>query len=239
MAGLRTFVGGLICAGLVAGCGDAARPVKRPASHAGSPSSSSLRPEQLRAALVDRFGKADYDRARKSSVAVGDPLAWGPYGSLDHAMTASIPINPPVCGQAWRLIGPAKDPAAPAAAISLRQSSTRSGGELLVATSPDNVAAELGHRVPTGCDRIGYAGATAVMADVVVPWPAGRARGVRVRLDEPSESRLAATDCTVFFATGHGRLLGVVSFTSPDDTEACRMAVSLAHAADRKAQGLI
>jgi hypothetical protein len=233
------FVGAFVCASLVAGCDGTARPAKQPVSPAGSQSSSGLRPERLRAALVDRVGKADYERARKSSVVVGEPLAWGRYGSLDHAMTTSIPITPPVCGQAWRLIGPAKDPAAPAAAISLRQSSTRSGGELLVATSPGNVAAELGHRVPASCHRIGYAGATAVMTDVAVPWPAGQARGVLVRLNEQPESHLAFTDCTVFFATGHGRLLGVVSFTSSDNAEACRMAVSLAHAADRKAQTLI
>jgi hypothetical protein len=43
----------------------------------------------------------------------------------------------------------------------------------------------------------------------------------------------------VFFPTGHGRLLAQADFSAQTDHEACRVALALAHAADRKAQKLI
>lgn len=188
---------------------------------------------------MDRFAKATLGRARKASITFGEPLAWGTYGSLDHAVTASIPITPPECGKAFHAVGPAKDPAAPAAAISLRQDDSRSGGELLVATSPANIAAELRYRIPATCHRIGVGGVSELAQDLPVAWPGGQARGMAVRLDKSPENGPATVTCTVFFPTGHGHLLGEAYFTAPTDGEACRAALALAHAADRKAQKLI
>jgi hypothetical protein len=240
MTVVRTVAGWSACACLLAGCGGPARPEAR--SSASGPrqsSSSGLRPERLRAALVDRLGPATLDRARKASITVGEPLAWGTYGSLDHAATASIPITPRRCEQAFRAVGPVKDPGAPAAAVSLRQDDARSGGELLVATSPENIAAELRYRLPADCHRLGVGGVSEVAQDLPVVWPGGRARGMTVRLDASPENGPATTTCTVFFPAGHGRLLGEAYFSAPTGTDACRTAMSLAHAADRKARKLI
>jgi hypothetical protein len=187
---------------------------------------------------VDRFGKASLARARTASITVGEPLAWGTYGSVDHAMTASIPITPPQCRQALYAVGPAKDPAAPAAAVSIRQDDARSGGELLVATSPENIDEALRFRVPAGCGRIAVGGVSEFVRDRPVAWPGGRARGMTVGVDESSGNWPATVTCTVFFPTAHGRVLGEASFTAPATAEACRTATALAHTADRKAQDL-
>lgn len=233
---LRTVAAWSVCAGLLAGCGGPSRPAAHPSASASW--SSGLRPERLRSALVDRVGRATLDRARKATITVGEPLAWGAYGSLDHAMTASIPVTPRECGQALHAVGPAKDPAAPAAAVSLRQDDGRAGGELLVATSPANIAAELRYRVPAACRRIRVGGVSEVAQDLPVAWPGGQARGMTVR-EEAARDRPPATACSVFFPTGHGRLLGEAYFSAPTEAEACRTALALAHAADLKARKLI
>jgi hypothetical protein len=181
---------------------------------------------------------AALDRARKATITFGEPLAWGTYGSLDHESAASVRITPPECDRAFRSAGPAADPAAPAAAVSLRQDDSRSGGELLVATSPATIAAVLRYRIPARCHRIGVAGVPAAAQDRPVAWPGGQARGQTVGLDRSSGDWPATVTCTVFFPTGHGRVLGETYFTAPTDTQACRAALALAHAADRKAQRL-
>jgi hypothetical protein len=96
----RTVAGWSVCAALLSGCGGHARPeagttASASPSAARSPTSSGLRPERLRDALVDRFGNATLDRARKATITFGEPLAWGTYGSLDHESAASIRITPP------------------------------------------------------------------------------------------------------------------------------------------------
>lgn len=209
---LRTVAAWSACAGLLAGCANPARTGTRPSPSASRPparsasSSPALRPERLRSALVDRVGKATLDRARKAMITIGEPLAWGRYDSLDHALTASIPITPAGCGQALRAVGPAKDPAAPATAVSLRQDDGRLGGELLVATSPANITAERRYRIPAACRRIRAGGVPEVAQDVPVAWPGGRARGMTVRYDA-SRDWPAAVTCSVFFPTGPVGLL--------------------------------
>ena len=86
---------------------------------------------------------------------------------------------------------------------------------------------------------IGIGGVSEAAQDRPLAWPGGQARGMTVRLDKPPGDRPAAVTCTVFFPTGHGRLLGQAYFTAQTDSEACGVALALAHAADRKAQKLI
>jgi hypothetical protein len=82
------------------------------------------------------------------------------------------------------------------------------------------------------------AGVPAAAQDRPVAWPGGRARGQTVGPARSSGDWPSAVTCTVFFPTGHGRVLGEAYFTAPTGTRACRAALALAPAADRKARRL-